>query len=179
MVSKRKHQEMPVTRELGTCPECEGTFPYRPNKRFCSERCRKANARKEERRKKPANAANSPEVKRQQKMDYDLAIRLGEALYDLPPDRRLGFIEEKIQTARRCDHPRLRRILTNPAFIRPDPDKKRLFPRRAPGGYCTFPQAANRYCLTSPWQAGVQEVVRGDVPEPATGIVLEVFNLAA
>ncbi len=88
------------------------------------------------------------------------------------------YLEGIIQLARSGQYPQVRRILTMPAFIRPHPDKKHLFPRGC-RNYCTISQAANRYCLMSPWNAGVAEVVRGEVPDPPTGEVQEVLAAAA
>lgn len=176
---QKESHKMPESQKLATCHECKEIFPYRSNKRFCSDNCRKANARKKDRRKNPVNAANRRSAKRQQNEDFDLAMRMAETLYTMPPSQRLGYIEDVIQVARQGESARLRRVLTNPAFIWPDPQKLHLFFRRAPGSYCTISQAADRYCRRSPWQAGVKEVVRGDVPEPATGLVLESINRAA
>jgi len=175
----KESQDMPIAPEVATCPECKKVFPYRRKKRFCSPNCRKAHARKEARCKQPANAANSSSIKRDQQEDFDLAMRMAETLYTMPPSKRLGYIEEVDQSARQGESGRLRRILTNPAFIWPNPQKRHMFFRQAPGNHCTISQAADQYCRRSPWQAGVQEVVRGEVPEPATGIVLNVFNRAA
>lgn len=176
---RKESHKMPEIQKVATCPECGDTFPYRSNKRFCSDSCRKAHQRKEDRQKNPVNAAKSCSAKKQQKEDFDLAMRMAETLYTMPPNQRLGYIEDVIQTARQGESARLRRVLTNPAFIWPDPKMRHLFFRRAPGSYCTISQAADRYCRRSPWQAGVTEVVRGDVPEPATGVVLESFHRAA
>ncbi|MGP6089487.1 hypothetical protein [Antarctobacter jejuensis] len=152
-----------------TCPMCGKEFPYRSNKRFCSEKCRKRSAQKKSRSANPVNAASSPGQRRQQAEDYDLMKRLGERLYTLPPGRRLGFVEEVIQAARRPHGGALRRVLTNPKFIWPDKTILGLFHRKAPAAYMTFPQAAEKYCQMSPWQSGLQAVVRGEAPEPPTG----------
>lgn len=170
---------MPTAKDTAICPECEGEFPFRSNKRFCSSKCRKAHAQKKDREANPINAANSWAEKREQKEDFDLAMRMAEALYTLPPTDRFGYIEEVIQRARSGKSGRLRRILTNPDLIWPNPAKQYLFFRRAPRSYCTISQAADRYCRHSPWRAGVQEVVRGDAPEPETGQVLEPRTMAA
>jgi len=120
------------------------------------------------------NAANSPTTKRQQAEDFDLALRLAETLYARTlPIERLGFMEALVQIARSGQSPQMRRILTNPSLIYPDPSKAYLFHRRAPRSYCTISQAANRYCRASAWQAGVADVVRGDVSVPETGEVTD------
>ena len=156
------------------CPQCGESFPYRSNKRFCSPRCRKTHATKRYRVAYPRNATNSPSEKRQQAEDFDLALRLAESLYArTTPINRLGFMEALIQIARNGESPQLRRILTNPDLIFPDPTKKYLFHRRAPAVFYTISQAANRYCLRSSWGASVVDVVRGNVPEPETGEITE------
>jgi hypothetical protein len=161
------------------CPECQFEFPFRSNKRFCSPTCRKASAQKKDRANNPANAENSISVRQDQSADFDLALRMAETLYTMPPNQRLGYIEYIVQLARSGKCPRLRRILTNPDLIKPDPEKKYLFYRGLPKVYCTLSQAANRYALFSPWGTGVAEVVRGIAPEPDTGEVKEDRVLAA
>jgi len=116
------------------------------------------------------NAANSPAEKRKQHEVFELASRMAETLYSMPPAQRLGHIEEIVQLARSGGCSRVRQILTMPALIRPHPDKHHLFPRGC-RSYCTISQAADRYCRISPWNAGVADVVRGKVPEPPTGEV--------
>ncbi|WP_073257439.1 hypothetical protein [Shimia gijangensis] len=103
---------------------------------------------------------------------------MAETLYTMPPGQRLGYIEEIIQLARSGQCPRIRKILTMPALIRPDPTKKHLF-YQGRKSYCTISQAANRYCRASPWDAGIADVVRGKVPEPPTGEVDEALDLVA
>lgn len=150
------------------CPACGNQFPYRSNKRFCSSSCRKADSRDRLRKAVPVNAQNSPATRREQHEIYELAGLLAEKLYSLPPFDRFGYIEEMIQIARSGDHPKLRKIMTNPAFIYPNPSDKHLF-WRGTSEYCTIAQAADRYCRYSPWQASVSDVVRGDAAEPPTG----------
>ncbi|GLO76575.1 hypothetical protein MACH18_36550 [Phaeobacter italicus] len=105
-------------------------------------------------------------------------MRLAETLYSLPPSRRLGYMEGLVQMARSGEHPKLRKVLTNPNLVKPNPVEKHLFWRRSPA-YCTIAQAANRYCLSSPWGAPVQEVVRGETPDPPTGEAVEHSTKAA
>jgi len=164
---------MPTPPAVGVCLRCGVEFPFRSNRKFCSTRCRKASSQQTARAKTPANARNSPTVKREQYETYELARLLADNLYALPPFERLGYLEELIQQARSGRHPRLRRILTNPELIFPDRNKHFLFPRGWPVTYCTIAQAAERYCRWSPWRAGVASVVRGEVPEPDTGEIVE------
>lgn len=154
-----------------TCPECGQHFPYRPNKTFCSPTCRKASQRKKDRLRNPANAQSNAAVRRQQHEDFELADRLAETLYTIPPDQRLGWMEHVVQQARSGSSSQLRRVLTNPKLVWPSPQDRRLFFRRSPRSYCTFPQALDRYCRQI-WKAGIQEVIRGAAPEPPTGEVI-------
>ena len=103
---------------------------------------------------------------------------MAETLYRMPPDQRLGYIEEIVQLARSGNCPQLRKILTMPALIRPDPEKTHLF-FRGSRTYCTISQAADRYCRFSPWKAGVTDVVRGNVPDPPTGEITDEVAAAA
>lgn len=99
-------------------------------------------------------------------------MRMAETLYSLPSFDRLGYLEEVVQLARTGQSPRVRKILTMPMLLYPCPDKKHLF-YRGFRGHCTISQAADRYCRMSPWNTGVAEVVRGEVPDPPTGEVIE------
>jgi hypothetical protein len=153
------------------CPSCGTLFPYRSNKSFCSRKCKNNNHRREERRDKPVNATNSRAKARAQYDKFDLAMRMAERLYTLPPGQRLGYLETIIQLARAGHSPLVRDILTTPQLLRPDPERRNLFWRKAPKAYCTITQAANRYCLWSPWAAPVFHVVTGKVPDPPTGEV--------
>lgn len=160
-----------MPQETMYCHHCKEKTPYRSNKKFCSAKCRNTTHQKETRKKFPRNASSSPTERRQQSEDYDLMKRLSERLYmEVPPRKRLGFVEEVIQLARSGKCPALRRVLTNPAFIKPDRENRGLFPRRSPCSYMTFPQAAQAYCEWF-WDAGLKEVVRSEVQEPPTGEV--------
>ena len=151
-----------------TCPQCGTEFPCRSNKKFCSASCRKASSQQDRRQKQPANAANSRSIRREQSEVFDLALRLAKTLYSMSPFERLGYLEGIVQLARSGKCPQVRRILTMPALIRPDPSKKHLFYRRC-RSYSTISQAADHYCRSSPWNADVAAVVRGEVPEPPSG----------
>lgn len=159
------------------CPVCGQGFAYRKSKIYCSATCRKANHQKKDRQQTPANAANRRDVRNDQAEVFELAIRLAETLYSLPPGERLGHMEYLIQTARNEDQPRLRKILTMPKLIKPKPIDKHLFWQRRTS-YCTISQAANRYCLRY-WNASVTDVVKGIAPEPPTGEVETKEKVAA
>ena len=161
-----------------TCPHCGDEFPFRSNKKFCSPSCRKLSAQRDQRKIQPTNAANSSTEKRKQHEVFELASRMAETLYSMPPAQRLGYIEEIVQLARCGDCPKVRQILTMPAMIRPNPEKMHLF-FRGSNRYSTISQAADRYCRNSPWNAGVADVVRGKVPKPPTGEVTEELAAAA
>lgn len=103
---------------------------------------------------------------------------MAETLYSMPPFDRFGYLEEVVQLARTGQSPKIRKILTMPKLLRPSPDKQHLFYRGC-RGHCTISQAADRYCRMSPWNAGVAEVVRGEVPDPPTGEVIEELVRAA
>jgi len=173
-----RKRSMPSPKSHSKCPWCGSMFLSRSNKQFCSASCRKAASQKDRREQCPANAANSPTTRREQHEAFELAARMAETLYSMPPYERLGYIEEIVRMARTGRSPLLRRVLTNPAFIRPNPLDQHLFFRRCPN-YCTISQAADRYCRSSPWNAGVAEVVRGEVPEPPTGEVIDALDSAA
>lgn len=174
----QRKRPMSTTPSSTICPVCGEDFPYRSNKTFCSASCRKASSQRDRRRKQPENAANSRSVRREQHEVFELASRMAETLYNMPPSQRLGYIEEIVQLARSGNCPQVRKILTMPAMIHPNPDKRHLFLRGC-RNYCTISQAADRYCRSSPWNAGVADVVRGNVPEPLTGEVTEELATAA
>lgn len=169
---------MSTTPPSTTCPECDDDFPYRSNKTFCSASCRKASSQRDRRQRQPANAGNSRSIRREQHEVFELASRMAETLYTMPPGQRLGYIEEIVQLARSGDCPQVRKILTMPALIRPNPEKKHLFFRGC-RSYCTISQAADLYCRSSPWNAGVVDVVRGEVPDPPTGEITAEVVVAA
>lgn len=148
-----------------TCEYCEKEFPYRKNKRFCSENCRKYANRPTQ------NGQESPTKKRELIERYDLAILLGEQLYDLKPDQRLGFIKDLIDRARGGEK-QLRHILSNPELRKIDPERENHKLPRKSKAYFTITQAASHYCKRF-WKANVWEVVSGKVPEPETG---EIFD---
>lgn len=170
---------MSISPTSRTCRNCGTAFPFRSNKTSCSASCRKALSQRERRKALPVNAANYGSIRREQHEVFELAMRMAESLYSMPPFDRLGYLEEVVQLARTGQSPKIRKILTMPTLLRPSPDKKHLFYRGC-RGHCTMSQAADRYCRMSPWNAGVVQVVRGEVPDPPTGEVIEgLVNIAA
>lgn len=153
------------------CPNCASLFPYRSNKTYCSPRCRDAAKKRKARRKNPTNASHSISKARAQHEKFELAERMAERLYSMPPFERLGYLDTIIRLARNGHSPLVRDILTTPQLIRPNPTHTYLFYRGRPSVYCTISQAANRYTVWSPWRSTVDRVVKGLVPEPPTGVV--------
>ena len=142
------------------CPACGTTFPYRPNRRFCSANCRKSDSKRAARARVPANARSSPTVRREQEELFDLATRMAKRFND--PDfreERLGYLNELVELARSGDSPKLSKILTMPKLLRPE--------RRSRHGP-TISQAVDFFCRKV-WGAGSVQVIRGDVPEPPSG----------
>ncbi len=160
------------TEQLSVCPACNETFNRkRSNQKFCSPKCRKNNYQLRDRKENPKNAQNSPDVKRTNMQQRERASYLAELFYSKPPSERLGFVKELVDAARNGDAS-LKSILTDPRLLRASPDEKRMFHRKAPQSYRTISQAANAYCKQF-WGASVGPVVRGEVPEPPTGEVME------
>lgn len=164
--------------EKSTCPQCGASYPFRSNKWFCSPTCRKLHSQQKARNKQPANASNSPSIRREQEELFDLALRMAERLYTLLPSERLGYVRDIVYDARNGRCPKVRKILTFPDLLYPDSDRKSLFWRGSPASYYTISQAADRYCWTF-WGAGVADVVRGLVPEPPTGEVFDEEQMVA
>ena len=160
------------------CPQCGVSFPFRSNKRFCSPTCRKLHSQRELRAKSPAIADNSRDIQREQMECFDLAMRMAEHLYTLPPAERFGYIKDIVDLGRSGECPRVRKILTFPNLLYPDPCRKHLFWRRCPSTHLTISQAADRYCRHF-WKASVVDVVRGIAPEPPTGEIPDEPQLAA
>ena len=104
-----------------TCPECGAIFPARSNKRFCSASCRKASSQKKRRAKTPVNATHSKQCRRDQHELFNLAMRMAETLYTMPPFERLGYLEEIVQLARSGRCKKTKKVLTMPALLYPDP----------------------------------------------------------
>lgn len=158
-------EDLGIQQDYKNCENCEKEFLYRKNKRFCSANCRKYANRPTQ------NGRESPTKKRDLLERYDLAILLGERLYDLKPEQRLGFVKDLIERARNGET-QLRHVLSNPRMRNVDPIwEVHKLPRKSKT-YYTIAQAANNYCKRF-WKANVWEVVACKVPEPETG---EVFD---
>ena len=147
------------------CCVCGTTIlSQRTTKKYCSVNCRqKANHNQQ-------NSASSKTKARTNAEFFDRAKRLTEVLYTLPPEKRLGFMQQLIGEAR-GENTKLREVLTNQKLLRPNPiEGKHLFNRSDPT-YCTIAQAAQYYCKTF-WKANVADVVYKRVQEPETGEVI-------
>lgn len=144
------------------CEHCGAAYEARRStKRFCSDTCRVYANRPLQ------NAYNSPTKRRKDAEFFDAALRIGEALYALPLDQQLGYMQNLITQARNGDS-KLRQILTNHKLLKPNPVRELwLFPYGTPM-YCTIAQAAKRYCWKF-WEADVSDVVYCRVAEPPTG----------
>ena len=151
------------------CLLCGAKLAGRSHKKFCSSKCRKQNYQQNDRAIHKLNAASSPTTKRQQLELFDLAMRLAESLYTLPPSCRLGYLEDLIQSARSGENPNLRRILTMPQLLNPKSDEPFKFWRRCPISYFTISQAADKYCMRY-WKRGVIFVIRNPTYFPDTGL---------
>ena len=152
------------------CLLCGATFTGRSNSKFCTSKCRKQQHQQNDREIHKLNAASSPTIKRQQLELFDLAMRLAESLYTLPPCCRLGYLEDLIQSARSGENPNVRRVLTMPQLLYPKSDEPFKFWRRCPIGYFTISQAADRYCRRY-WRNGIIFVIRNPTYHPATGLI--------
>lgn len=148
---------------FSTCPQCLAQFRFRKSKTYCRPKCRIYASRPVQ------NSQNSPTKRRQNLILFDTARLMGERLYSLPPQERLGHMKALIDEAR-AGNTALREILSNWKLIHPNPQTERwLFPRGSPS-YCTIAQAAQNYCKKF-WRANVADVVYCRVPEPPTGEV--------
>ncbi len=161
----------------GVCLNCGDMFKYRANKTFCSPKCRMSHHKAQIRETSKGSGRVSSnkmtiEEVRNREEEYALLHVLAEKLYTLKPSQRLGYIEDILQIAKVQRGGLLRRVLCNKTFIYPNPNKTRLFYRQSPKSYCTFPQACNRYLMTSPHKCYLEDFLRV-VPEPSTGEVLE------
>ena len=147
------------------CCVCGTTIQsQRTTKKYCSANCRqKANRNQQYSASSTTKARTNAEF-------FDRAKRLAEVLYTLPPEKRLGFMQQLIGEAR-AGNTKLREVLTNQKLLRPNPiEEKHLFHRSDPA-YCTIAQAAQYYCKRF-WKANVADVAYNRVEEPETGEVI-------
>ena len=144
--------------------KCKKDFvPRRKDMKFCHSNCRKAHSRG------PQNSRYSRAKARHNTRFFETARRMGETLYSLPPQERLGHMKGLIDEARQ-GNTQLRAILSNHKLIHPNPVSEFwLFPRSS-WAFCTIAQAAQNYCKRY-WHSDVADVVYGRVPEPDTGEV--------
>ncbi|CUH87085.1 hypothetical protein PH5382_01006 [Phaeobacter sp. CECT 5382] len=121
------------------CPQCSVEFhPKRKDKKYCSSKCAKAATRNASR------GGRSFEQKVTNEVHYCRARDLADMLYTAPVTARLGIMKAILDAA--SDHDSgLRRILTDPTFLKASPETPHLFHRRAPSSYKTISQAANAY----------------------------------
>ena len=146
------------------CPQCSSAVTGRPNKIFCMPNCRKRHS------EPTRNSYISPTKRRENREFFDRALRLGEELYAVPPNQRLGFMKDLIDHARLGEDAQLRDILSNYVLLRPHPYyDTHLFPKHS-RAYCTIAQAASNYCKKF-WKADVKLVVYNRVPQPYDGVV--------
>ena len=151
-----------ISTEVRRCPNCDAVVTGRRNKLFCSMNCRKRYSEPKQ------NAANSPRKRRANMELFARSRRLGEELYKVRPQDRLGFIQELIDEARNGDDSQLRDILSNYKLQYPHPfNDTHMFPKGS-RSYCTIAQATRNYCKKF-WRADVADVVYGRVSEPDTG----------
>lgn len=147
------------------CCVCGTTIQsQRTTKKYCSANCRqKANRNQQYSASSTTKARTNAEF-------FDRAKRLAEVLYTLPPEKRLGFMQQLIGEAR-AGNTKLREVLTNQKLLRPNPiEEKHLFHRSDPA-YCTIAQAAQYYCKRF-WKANVADVAYNRVEEPETWEVI-------
>lgn len=147
------------------CCVCGTTIQsQRTTKKYCSANCRqKANRNQQYSASSTTKARTNAEF-------FDRAKRLAEVLYTLPPEKRLGFMQQLIGEAR-AGNTKLREFLTNQKLLRPNPiEEKHLFHCSDPA-YCTIAQAAQYYCKRF-WKANVADVAYNRVEEPETGEVI-------
>ena len=150
---------------MAECPKCLTEFvPVRKGNKFCGGNCRKSFSRPTQ------NSRDSPTKRRRNAEFFDNAQLMGNRLYSLPPQQRLGYIKDLIDGAR-AGNTQLRELLSNYKLLHPNPVSERwLFPRLSPS-YRTIAQAAQGYCWMF-WGSSVADVVYCRVPEPPTGEVV-------
>ena len=80
--------------EEGVCQHCDKTFPYRYNKKFCSDNCRKRHHEQSTR-----YFYKQRKLKERERL-FERAQRLGEVYYQTKKEERLGFLKSLIDLAR-------------------------------------------------------------------------------
>ena len=154
----------PVKKIKRLCPQCSSEVTGRPNKIFCTSNCRKRHSEPKR------NSYSSPTKRRENQEFFDRALRLGEELYGIPPNQRLGFIKDLIDHARLGEDCQLQDILSNYKLLHPHPyHDTHLFPKHS-RSYCTIAQATSNYCKRF-WKADVRLVVYNRVGYPYSGVV--------
>lgn len=154
------------------CPQCGDLFPSRSNKKFCTQKCRKAHHRLVMRKETPEAKNNMlPSEQRRNLELRHLNLVLSEKVYRMAPNQRLGYVESVLQIARSESGGLLRFLLQNTKYQYPNPHDRGLFFMSAPKAYKTFPQLCNHYLLNSPWNCYLTDFLKG-VPDPSTGEVL-------
>ena len=145
--------------EEGVCQHCDKTFPYRSNKKFCSDNCRKRHHEQSTRYFYKQRKLKEREVL------FERAQRLGEVFYQTKKEERLGFLKSLIDLARSGEDNHLRLVLTNFHLLRANYNSPGyLFINRRPHNR-NIAKLANKYCRKL-WGAGVRDVVYNKVKEP-------------
>ena len=154
----------PVKKTKRLCPQCSSEVTGRPNKIFCTSNCRKRHS------EPTRNSYSSPTKRRENREFFDRALRLGEELYAVLPNQRLGFMKDLIDHARLGEDCQLQDILSNYKLLHPHPyHDTHLFPKHS-RSYCTIAQATSNYCKRF-WKADVRLVVYNRVGYPYSGVV--------
>ena len=147
---------------LATCLHCHSEMNYRPNKKYCSDKCRQNGNRNKQ------NSHSSRTKARENYELFDTARLMADKLYDLPPFERLGHMKALIDEAR-GGNSHLRNLLSNYYLRHPNKTDHWLH-ARGNRQYFTIAQAANVYCWKY-WGTNVTDVVYDRCHEPHTGEV--------
>ena len=155
---------IPAKKTKRLCPRCSSEVTGRPNKIFCTSNCRKRHSEPKR------NSYSSPTKRRENQEFFDRALRLGEGLYGIPPNQRLGYIKDLIDHARLGEDCQLQDILSNYKLLHPHPHNDRhLFPKHW-RSYRTIAQATYNYCKRF-WRKEVRLVVYNKVDYPYDGVM--------
>ena len=102
---------MDSRKQTSKCKRCDISFPYRPNKKFCSANCRK-------RANEPIqNSFNSKRIRQDNERIIERAKWLSFDYYRSKPSHRLNFIYELVSQAIYLKDNQLLNILTNKQFL--------------------------------------------------------------